>query len=151
VSVLIVFRSKYGTTAECARELAGRIGGEPEVVDLAGARVPPLGGFDTVLIGASIYGGKVHRTVTAFCEQKQEQLLQRRVGLFLCCLSRGERGPPPRPAFAQSLFGGALHIDRLSLADRILVRAIQNPSSDVSLVDHRAIERMAALTMNRPH
>jgi menaquinone-dependent protoporphyrinogen oxidase len=153
VSVLIVFRSKYGTTAACARELAAGIGGDIEVADLARARVPPLGGFDTVLIGASIYGGKVHRSVTAFCEREQELLRQRRVGLFLCCLYRGERAAAQlraafpewlaAHAFTRELFGGALHVDRLTLGDRILVQALQSPLSDVQLIDHRAIARMA--------
>jgi menaquinone-dependent protoporphyrinogen oxidase len=153
MSVLIVYRSKYGTTAECARELASGIGGDTEVADLSHARVPPLGGFDTVLIGASIYGGKVHRSVTAFCEREQELLRQRRVGLFLCCLYRGERAAAQlraafpewlaAHAFTQALFGGALRLDRLTLGDRILVRAVQRPLGEVSLVDHRAIGSMA--------
>ncbi len=46
--------------------------------------------YDVVLIGGSIYAGKMQRTVVSFCERNRAALLQRSVGIFLCCLYQGE-------------------------------------------------------------
>ena len=61
MKVLIAYRSKYGTTAACARELAERIRGGAELVDLGRRCAPDVAAFDVVLIGGSIYGGKIQR------------------------------------------------------------------------------------------
>ena len=151
--VLIAFRSRYGTTEACARSLAKQLEAETECVDLARRSQPDALPFDVVLIGGSIYGGKIQREVTWFCERNREALLQRRVGLFLCCLYRGERAKaqlkaafPPwltAHAFASGLFGGALRHDGLRLLDRILVRGLARTTGDVSTVRTEAIEAMA--------
>ena len=151
--VLIAFRSRYGTTEACSRSLAEKLKAEAECVDLARSSLPDARLFDVVLIGGSIYGGKIQREVTWFCERSREPLLQRRVGLFLCCLYRGERARAQLQAafpswltthaFASGLFGGALRYDRLKLLDRLLVRGLAHPAGDVSTVRTEAIEAMA--------
>ena len=106
-----------------------------------------------MLIGGSIYGGKIQREVSWFCERNQEALLDRPVGLFLCCLYTGARAEaqlreafPPwlvAHAFASRLFGGALRYSRLRLFDRFLVRSVSHGSGDVDRVRTDQIEAMA--------
>ncbi len=90
VKVLIAYRSRYGTTASCARALAGMIRPQSVIVDLARSRAVDLKPFDVVLIGGSIYGGKILPPVRSFCERNRETLLERKVGLFICCFYQGE-------------------------------------------------------------
>lgn len=151
---LVVFRSRYGTTEACARTLAARLGGESVSFDLARGRSPAASGYDLVLIGGSIYGGKIQREVTWFCERNREALLGRRVGLFLCCLYTGERAEMQlreafpawlaSHAFDRRLFGGALYYSRLGLFDRILVRAVTRDAGDVERVRTDQVEALAA-------
>jgi menaquinone-dependent protoporphyrinogen oxidase len=111
--------------------------------------------FDVVLVGGSIYGGRIQREVTAFCEGRSDLLLKCKIGLFLCCLSQGEHAREQLQAafpdwlaahaFARSLFGGDLHYDRLTLLDRLLVRGLPRPRQGVSLLDRDAITAMADL------
>jgi menaquinone-dependent protoporphyrinogen oxidase len=153
VKVLVAYRSKYGTTESCARALAERIKAETALADLRLRHVPDVHAYDVVLIGGSIYGGRIQREVTWFCESQGELLLKRRTGLFLCCLSQGEHAREQLQtafpewlaahAFARSLFGGDLHYDRLTLLDRLLVRGLPRPPRGVSLIDANAIGAMA--------
>jgi menaquinone-dependent protoporphyrinogen oxidase len=155
VKVLIAYRSKYGTTDSCAQALSRRIKAETELADLRVRHVPDVNAFDVVLIGGSIYGGRIQREVTSFCESRGELLLKRKTGLFLCCLSQGEHAREQLQAafpdwlaahaFARSLFGGDLHYDRLTLLDRLLVRGLPRPPHGASLLDQGAISRMADL------
>lgn len=153
MKVLIAYRSKYGTTESCAQALSGRIKAETTLADLRLGHVPDVRGFDVVLIGGSIYGGRIQREVASFCEGREDLLLKRRTGLFLCCLSQGEHAKEQLQAafpewlaahaFASSLFGGDLHYDRLTLMDRLLVRGLPRPPRGVSLLDTGAIAAMA--------
>ena len=153
MKVLVAYRSKYGTTESCAHALAERIRAETTLVDLRFRRTADLGAFDVVLIGGSIYGGRIQREVTSFCESRSDLLLKRKVGLFLCCLSQGEHAReqlqaafPDRlsaHAFARSLFGGDLRDDRLTFVDRLLVRGLPRPPRGTSLIDTNAIAAMA--------
>ena len=153
MTIMIAFRSKYGATARCARILSERVRGETRLVDLAVERRPDLTGCDVVLVGGSIYGGKIQREVTAFCDRNREALLGRRVGLFLCCLAEGERARqemegafPPwllAHAFARSLPGGELRFRTLRSLDRLLVRSVTTSRGDVSRLRVDALESLA--------
>ena len=152
MKVLIAYRSKYGTTESCAHALSERIKAETTLAELRVRHVPDPRAFDVVLIGGSIYGGRIQREVTSFCESRGDLLLTRKIGLFLCCLSQGEHAREQLQAafpewlaahaFARSLFGGDLHYDRLMLLDRLLVRGLPRPSHGASLLDTAAIAEM---------
>ncbi|HUI72858.1 MAG TPA: flavodoxin domain-containing protein [Spirochaetia bacterium] len=154
MKVLIAYRSRYGATESCARAIAGKISGSTVVHDLRAHGRPAISDFDVVLVGGSIYGGKVQREIESFCDQERDRLLSKRVGLFLCCFYGGERGmaelhaafPPwlTTHAFVHEVLGGTLTLRKLSLPDRILVRSLVHPARDISTIDSKAIERFAA-------
>lgn len=151
---LIAYRTKYGTAAACARLLAEKIGGETALADLADARDVDVREYDVVLVGGSIYGGKLQRKVVSFCEKNRGALLQRRVGIFLCCLYQGEDALMQLQsafpdwllahAFARALPGGEVHYDRLTLLDRLLVRSLRHPPGDLSRLRPGALDELAA-------
>ena len=153
MKVLIAYRTRYGATASCARRLSERLRAQAVVVDLAGPRPPSATEFDAVLIGGSIYGGKVQREVSSFCDREQRALLARPVGLFLCCLLQGERAEAQlrssfpdwltAHAFQTAIFGGILEPRKLHLLDRLLVTSVAPPRRIISRIDPEAIDRMA--------
>ena len=153
MSVLIVYRSKYGCTERCCGELARQIGGGPVIVNLASRRIPDIRGFDVVLIGGSIYGGKVQREVTSFCERSEKDLRNVSAGLFICCLYEGEHARAQlnaafpdwltAHAFTTAVFGGELRYRGLTLLDRLLVRSVSPLSQDVSHLRPEAVRVMA--------
>jgi menaquinone-dependent protoporphyrinogen oxidase len=153
MSVLIVYRSKYGYTESCCRQLARSIRAESVIVNLASRRVPSPRNFNAVLVGGSIYGGKIEREVASFCDRQAEALRATRVGLFICCLYEGDHareqlqsafpGWLTAHAFATGLFGGEIRFDALTLLDKLLVRTVSPSSRDVSHPRPDAIREMA--------
>ena len=155
MKVLIVYRSRYGATESCARRIASLLGPDVVLRDLR-ERVPPLSPdeFETILIGGSIYGGRIQKEIVSFCEREQDRLAKVRAGLFVCCLFDGERGMAElnaafpawliAHAFTRELLGGEVRLDRLSFGDRLLVRSLMRPPRDVSTISGEAIERLAA-------
>jgi menaquinone-dependent protoporphyrinogen oxidase len=151
---LIAYRTKYGTAAACARILLEKIGGDTVLANLADARDVNVREYDVVLVGGSIYAGKVQRTVVSFCERNRAALLQRNVGVFLCCLYQGEDALMQLQsafpdwllahAFARALPGGEIHYNRLTLLDRLLVRGLKRPPGDLSRMRPAALEELAS-------
>jgi menaquinone-dependent protoporphyrinogen oxidase len=150
---LIAYRTKYGTTASCARRLAEKIAGEVTVVDLAERRSPDVTPYDVVLIGGSIHAGKIQRQVVSFCEKNRAALLSRKAGVFLCCLFTGEEAAIQMQsafpdwllahAFARVFPGAEIHFGRLTLIDRFLVRSLLHPPGDVSRLNPAALDELA--------
>ncbi|HVP18208.1 MAG TPA: flavodoxin domain-containing protein [Spirochaetia bacterium] len=154
MKVLIAYRSRYGVTESCAKTLAGRISSGAVLHDLRSSERQSLEGFDIVLIGGSIYGGRIQREIPAFCDRERESLLSRKVGLFICCFYTGERAAAEiqeafpswltAHAFAREVLGGELSLSKLSFLDRILVRTLVRPARNLFMIRTDAIEELAA-------
>ncbi len=152
--VLVAYRSKHGTTAACARLLGEKIRAESVIADLAQKPWPEAREFDVVLVGGSVYGARIQPEVSAFCHRQREALLGRKVGLFLCGIYQGElaraqlQGAFPdwllAHAFATSLFGGELHLSRLTFWDKFSLLGNPRWSREVLGTDAGAIDAMAA-------
>src|SRR5208283_2243523 len=143
-----------GTAAACARGIAERIGGDVALADLADARDLDPREYEVVIVGGSIYAGKIQRRVVSFCEKNRSILLQRRVGIFLCCLYEGEEALMQLQsafpdwllahAFARVLPGGEVHYDRLTFLDRLLVRSLPHRTGQFSRMRPEALDELAA-------
>jgi menaquinone-dependent protoporphyrinogen oxidase len=150
---LIVFKSRHGTTAKAAAELAGLLGpNDTLVVDLARSTVPSLETVETVIVGGSIHIGKIQKHVTRFCKRHEDELLQKRLGLFICHMDKEhpqdefDRAFPERlrrHATAQGLFGGEFRFDKMNFLERMVVKKVSGSSQSISEIDHEAIHRFA--------
>ena len=153
MKVLIAYRSRYGATESCARSLAGEISGDTVLHDLRRRDRPSLAGFDVIMIGGSIYAGKIQREIGSFCDQERDHLLLKKVGLFICCFYDGERAmgeleaafPPwlSAHAFAREVLGGEIFPGKLSLLHRLLTKSVIHLDHDISTIRRDAIERLA--------
>ena len=160
MKVLVAYRSKYGGTEACARALAQGIRGDTVLADLRHRPIPKPDAFDVVLVGGSIYGGRIQREVTWFCEAHEEQLLSRPTGLFLCCFYQGDRAQAQMTdafpawllahAFARAPLGGVLRPGALSLLDRMLVCSLGAPAGDVDRTRKEEIDALARAVNQLP-
>ena len=153
MKVLIAYRSRYGATESCARSLAKKISADTALHDLRKRGRPSPAGFDVILIGGSIYAGKIQREIGSFCEQERDHLLSKKVGLFICCFYDGERAMAEMEtafpawlsahAFAREILGGELSLGKLSRLDKLLARSVIHLDRDISTVRGEAIDRLA--------
>ena len=151
---LIAYQSKYGTTAACARALAEKIGGDVDLANLSETEEVGLRDYEVIIIGGAIYGGKLQRKAVLFCERNRKALLQRRVGIFLCCLYQGEAALRQLQsafpdwllahAFARALPGGEVHYDRLTFFDRLLVRGLARGGEELLRMRTKELDDLAA-------
>jgi len=150
---LILYMSHHGTTRKVVQQLKDKIRVD-DVVDLGKGEAPPLNLFDTILIGGSIHIGQLQRKLKAYCEMHLEELLQKRVGLFLCFMNTKE-GPKefenafPEPlrkhAFVKGLFGGELLEDQMNFMEKFLIRQLGATKGPMTTLYQKAIDQFVAI------
>jgi menaquinone-dependent protoporphyrinogen oxidase len=153
MSALIVYSTRHGTTARCAKLIAERIPGGAELADLS-LGTPLLEPHEVVIVGGAIYAGRIRPAITRFCESHRDALLARKVGLFICCLYTGDRAraqlsdafPPwlSAHAFAARPIGGAVVQARLGMFERLLFRKVTGMRGDIDRVDEEALDGLVA-------
>ncbi|MEK4042435.1 flavodoxin domain-containing protein [Paenibacillus sp. FSL H8-0048] len=132
--ILIVFASKYGCTEKAALLLQARLDGAG-LVNLKSGKLPDLTGYDTVILGGSIYYGKIRKEMAAFTAQHKQELLTKRLGLFICAGMTGEKGEQElkqaypgimySKALAREIMGDEIYPDRISALDKWVIRMVK--------------------------
>jgi menaquinone-dependent protoporphyrinogen oxidase len=153
-NTLIIYATTHGCTGKAAELLRDGLEGEVSVTRIDDEPDPDFTPFDTVIIGGSIRAGKIQRSITELCQNRGAELLERRLGLFLCCMFEGPRaGRQIRDAYPKALrehaaaiglFGGELDLDKLSSMEQMAVKTVAGITESVFNLSPQAIESFAA-------
>lgn len=131
MKTLIVYGTTYGHAKACAEQLKGLLTTEAAVMDAVQAQSLSLAEYDQVIVGGSIYMGKVQKSVRDFCTQHQQALLDKKLGLFLCCGLPKEWEKNAAAAFPEDLrkhaaavenFGGRADLSKMGFIHRTLTQ-----------------------------
>lgn len=140
----------HGTTRKVVEYLVKGWGNENiMVIDLAKNHSPDLTNYETIVIGGSIHIGQIQPGIKRFCERYKGQLLQKRLGLFLCFMNKElghqefENAFPEElrnHAIANGLFGGELLIEKMNFVEKFMVRMVSKETKSKSQLDYAAID-----------
>lgn len=129
---LIAYSTTLGCTEQCASKLKEDLGEGVELSRISRRRRFQLDKYDTVIVGGSIHEGMIQRSVYKFCETYLDDLLQKEVGLFVCCMDPDadekkliDSAFPDRlieHSLASGFFGGELNIKKMNLLQKIMTR-----------------------------
>jgi menaquinone-dependent protoporphyrinogen oxidase len=132
MKTLIAYSTTLGCTEQCASKLKADLGTNVEMVRISSRRRYNLKKHDTIIVGGSIHEGMIQRSVYKFCESHLDVLLQKQVGLFVCCMDPDadeqeliQRAFPKQlleHALASGFFGGELNIKKMNLLQKIMTR-----------------------------
>ena len=153
MKTLIVYISKHGCTETCAQKLAEKLDGDVEILNMKKSQPAELTAFDTIIIGGSIHAGQIQKAVKKFCENNMDTLLDKKIGLFICCMEEGENAqnqldnayPPElrRHASALGLLGGEFNFEKMNFIERAIVKKIANIDKSVSKILDENIDEFA--------
>lgn len=90
MNTLIVYSTKYGCTEKCASILSKKLMGKVELCNLKIGSIPNLSEYDKVIIGGSIYIGKIQKEVSEFCSRNLDVLKDKKIGLFICAMQKDD-------------------------------------------------------------
>lgn len=132
MSTLIAYSSTLGCTEQCVSKLKEDLGEGVELIRISRRSRYNLQPYEHIIIGGSIHAGMIQRSVYKFCVNYLDVLLQKQVGLFVCCIDPEAdekeiiaRAFPDRlveHALANGFFGGELNIKKMNLLQKIMTR-----------------------------
>jgi len=150
MKTLIAYSTTLGCTEQCASKLKDDLGEEVEMVRISRRRRYNLQQHDTIIVGGSIHEGMIQRSVHKFCESYLNILLQKQVGLFVCCMDPDaneqeliDRAFPPElveHALASGFFGGELNIKKMNLLQKIMTRKAARLQKEPDIDFHSILE-----------
>jgi menaquinone-dependent protoporphyrinogen oxidase len=131
----IVYMSKHGTTEKVVKIISEHLTRyNYDVFNLRNDKTPDVRKYDFIIIGGSIHAGMVQNKVKQFCVSNTELLLEKKVGLFLCCMEVGAKATEQfnnafpvglrEHAFYTGLMGGECLTEKMNFFERNLVKMV---------------------------
>lgn len=135
MNTLIAYAGKYGGTRACAEKIQALLPGNVTLCDLQSRDTPDLSAYDTVVVGCSVYMGKPRKAAIRFCQSHAQALMQKDLGLFLCCIQDIEKNLRQQYelAFPKVLFehakvhgqlGGVVDFTKLTPVDKFIMNLV---------------------------
>ncbi len=154
MKTLIAYTTKYGSVEKSANLLKNLLNDHVTVKNLKDEKIKTLELYDTVILGGSIYKGKIQPELTDFVKSNMSLLLNKKIGLFI---NAGESDPvkrdkqfedsfPPKiyaHAFSKHIFGDEIDFKKLSLIEKGMLYLIKKTKESYSNLDINEINKMA--------
>lgn len=159
---LIVYATKYGSTEKCATILLEKLSGNVDLCNLNMEKDADLTKYDKIIIGSSIYIGQIRKEVKEFCANKLDELKNKKLGIYICCMSEGEealgqiQNTFPKELLDNSVskeyFGGEFTFDKMNFLEKFIIKMISkkdkgkepiNTKNNISNISEERIEKFA--------
>jgi menaquinone-dependent protoporphyrinogen oxidase len=158
MKTLIIYASKYGATEKCSNLLKDKLHNEVEIVNIKKESIPEINMFDKIIIGGSIYMGKIQKEVNQFCLKNASVLKNKKLGFFICCMSENEVAEKQinnsfpeellKNAVARGCFGGEFNFKKMNFIEGVIIKKISKTSEDSSKLLKENINEFAQLMNN---
>lgn len=161
MKTLIAFATKYGATEKCATILSEKLTGKVDLCNLKEVKDIDLSPYDKVIIGGSIYAGRVRKEAHEFCSKNHHVLKEKKLGLFICGMLDDQAETELNHSFSQELlttavakefFGGEFQFKKMKFMEKFIVKMVSRTdktrpvidiSQDISTISELAINRFA--------
>ena len=153
MNTLIVYASKYGCTEKCVELLSKKLNREVDIMNLKKSIDIDISKYEKIIIGGSIYIGRIQKEVTEFCSKNIEELKKKRIGLFICGMQEGdiintelnENFSPAliKIADAKECFGGEFNFDKMTFIEKFIVKKVSKVTSNKSNILEDNIHKFA--------
>lgn len=156
MNTLIIYATKHGCTKECATMLASFIKEKTHVSNIKEAKQIDLSHYSHVVLGSSIYYGKMQKKLIKFAKKYQHDLENKKIGVFVCDMNHKDIHSLIQNNFPSNLihaiqleksFGGKFDFNKLSNFEKFVVKKVSNVHDHVTTVNKDAIQQFA-IAMN---
>lgn len=146
----IIYTSNHGTTESVAQCIAnGLLDMDVSLINLKKDKIPSLDVFEQIILGASIHAGNIQSRMKKFMASQMVTLLEKRIGLFLCCMDEKQAENQFNNAFPQLLRnhaiasacpGGEFNFNRMNFIEKAIVKKVSGIDHSVSTINHQKID-----------
>lgn len=133
MKTLIIYATTYGFTEKCMNMLKEKLAGEVDIINIKKQKISDISGYERVIIGGSIYMAQIQKEIKAFLNKSVNELLNKEIGLFLCCgfadhfemhLNFVFPALLIEKAKAKECFGGEIVMEKLSFLHKLITKAV---------------------------
>lgn len=150
MKTLIIYASKHGSAEKAANILYQKLEQEKEIVNIRENSKPFIDNFDTIILGGSIYGGKIQKEIQQFVKDNLEKLLKKKIGIYLCCglkddfekqLNESLPSELINHAELKSYFGHEYNKDKMNFFEKAMVKIVAHgKGSESELLEDKIVE-----------
>ncbi|MFW6264963.1 MAG: flavodoxin domain-containing protein [Bacillota bacterium] len=154
MKTLVAYATKYGAAKKCAERLVGKLEGEVDLINIKEKQNININNYDKVIIGSSVYMGKIRKEARKFCDKYLEELKSKKLGLFNSCMSREEEAREQlknsfsdelvQSAEVTGIFGGAFDFDKMNFLEKMAIKKIAGTDKSESNIREENITEFAS-------
>ena len=158
MNILIVFATKHGCTKKCVSILSEKLDGKVDLFNLKETKRLNLDQYDKIVIGGSIYAGRIQKEVSKFCSENLNKLIEKKLGLFICCMNESSKEAQLNTSFPQELlskavakegFGGEFNFDDMNFMEKTIIKMISKSDKNLPKVDGKEnISKLSVESIN---
>ncbi|MGM0376087.1 MAG: flavodoxin domain-containing protein [Bacteroidota bacterium] len=147
----IIYTTKHGTTEKVAQMIQEGLNNETELINLRKSKKIDLKPFEKIIIGSSIHTGKIPKKLHKFLVKNMDILLEKPLGLFLCCMYEKEAWPQFEEAFPPTLreharsskcVGGELLLENMNFLEKAMIKKMTGTDASQSKIDQEKIREL---------
>lgn len=143
MKTLVLYSSKYGTTASCANHISQAL-----ACDLHSLDDKPkidLKNYDQIVLGSSVYMGKLRKPMTQFIEANATSLKDKSITFFFCCNETTDYAALVPTTIQHAKIhhlGFELKLSKMGFLDRFITKKVANTSEDISKLNPSALDHL---------
>jgi menaquinone-dependent protoporphyrinogen oxidase len=167
MKTLVIYASKHGAAKRCASTLSEKLIGKIDLYNLNDGNIPDISQYDRVVIGGSIYAGRIQKEINEFCLKNLNLLQEKKIGLYICCMNKSAAETQLNSAYPKKLlgcavakesFGGEFKFNEMNFFEKTITKMVtktlkkEDPSvpdidmkKDLSLISQENINKFAQL------
>lgn len=140
---IIIYTTKHGYVEITVQVLESKMDGQVTSVNIMKENPPSLEEYDNVILGGSIYMGRIQKKMSDYISKNLPQLMSKRIGLFICA---GSPDPKARVkelesaypaelynhAVTKEVFGYEINFEKLGFFEKLVMKAVTGDKSNIS-------------------
>jgi len=147
MNTVILYATKHGTAEEIAKRLGAELGAS--LINLKTTPSPDISAYDTVVVGGSLYAGRLVSEAKKYLAAHQQELARKNLGVFLTGLADSDsyfKSNVPAKLFetAKTVFlSGVYDPAKCNALERFIMRIITRSKVRVDLISDEKIRQFA--------
>lgn len=148
MKTLILYASKHGTTKDTAMKINEYLKNS-DVYDIQKEEIKNLQDYDCVILGSALYAGNIIKKAKDFLKENETQLLEKKLGFFLCGLNSDGGESYFSKNFNKTLLdrasmtrfiGGKFDLKELNLLERTIMKLLYKDADSANTISEDKIE-----------
>jgi len=151
MKAIIIYISTHGTTEKLAKKIAESFEYPCDMYNLRQGGNLKLGEYHMIFLGGSIHAGSIQRKMKKFINKNRTVLLQKKLGLFLSCMMKGDKAIEQfnnafpedirQHAFATACLGGEFLFEKMNFFQKAIVKKVAKFQKSKSELDEKEMQQ----------